>query len=251
MIAWLASLAVAADCPPAHADELAETLTRAERAYAELDEEAFVRELDELAIRTPCIAEPVTPTLAARYHRAIALRLYGTSPDRALAAVGAARLADPELSLPWVTPEHPLGKAWATPPDLATDRLLRPRHGALWLDGAEVRGRPEVRSALVQWFPDEGEPTTALVFPDDPFPAYDHVSPLRQGLALGAVGAFAAAAGTWAGALVARGDFAQPDHDLSELQRLRTTANGLTIGSGVLLLAGGGLLGASFVVDRP
>ncbi|MCB9686390.1 MAG: hypothetical protein H6738_14955 [Alphaproteobacteria bacterium] len=251
MIAWWSALALASECPPAHADELEQTLGRAERAYADLDEETFLHELDELAVRTPCLAEPLSPTLVARYHRAIALRLYGTSPDRALASVGASRAADPTLTLPWVAPDHPLGLAWAAAPDPATDRLPRPRHGVLWLDGEAVRARPESRAALVQWFPEGGEPTSSLVFPDDPFPSYTHVSPLRQGLAVGAVGSFALAAGAWAGALVARGDFAQPDHDLTELQRLRTTANGLAIGSGVLVLAGGGLLGASFVVDRP
>lgn len=252
MITWVASVAAGAPaCPPVHADELEATIERAEQAYAMLDEASFLQELDDLAVRTPCLAEPVPPALVARYHRAIALRLYGTRPEQALASVGAARAADPDLPLPWVSPDHPLGQAWSQPPDATTERLPRPKHGALWLDGVSARRRPEARAALVQWFPETGDASSSLVFPDDPFPSYPHVSPARRGLVVGAFGAFAVAAGTWAGALVARSDFQQPDHELAELQRLRTTANGLTIGSGVLVLAGGGLLGASFVVDHP
>lgn len=236
---------------PVPLPELVEVVERAEAAYAALDEPAFLLEVDTLSVRVPCLAETLPPAWSARVHRVFAVRLFGEQPERSLASVAAARSADGALELPWIRPPHPLAEAWAAPPDPATVRLPRPKgDGALWIDGVPTRERPVARAAVVQWEEGAEVRSTTLLFPDDPVPAYAHVSPLRRGLAVGAGGATAAAIGAWAGAMAARSAFGAPDHDLAELERLQTTANALTLGSLGLLATGGGLLVGSLVVDR-
>jgi len=241
---WLAVAAWAADCPqPTLPSQLEQRLEEAEGAYVELDERRFLALTDQLLIATPCLGEVLPVSTTARLHRALALRLFATRRDDALASLAAARTLAPQLGVDgFVADSHPLSMAWSQAPDEATSRVPLPKGVSLWFDGTEGGERPLERTTLLQVSTDDDMvTTTALLFPSDPLPAYPHVPPARRPLQIAAAGSALASVGAFALASVSARQFDQPGQSAAELEELQRRTNASVIASAAL---GAGALGA-------
>ncbi len=240
---WLAVAAWAADCPhPTLPSQVEQRLDEAEGAYVELDERRFLALTDQLLVATPCLGEVLPVPTTARLHRAVALRLFATRRDDALASLAAARTLAPQLGVDgFVADSHPLAEAWRQAPVEATSRVPLPKGVSLWFDGTVGGERPDERTTLLQVSTDDVVTTTALLFPSDPLPDYPHVPPARRPLQIAAAGSALAAIGAFTLASVSARQFDQPGYSASELEELQRRTNASVIASAAL---GAGALGA-------
>ena len=238
------------DCAqPVPAEAVEATVTKAEAAYAELDEDGFVREMDRLVVQLPC-AEGVLPTpVVARVHRTMALGLFGSHRDRATAHAAAARSVDPDLAVvPLVSEQHPLATAWARQPDARQERMAPAAKGVqLFADGHPTQHLPRERAVLWQ-LASAGELSTRFVYPTDPIPSYPQRASLRRPLRWGAAGSGVVAIGLYGLATASAASFRQPDRDAAQLERLRSTTNGASVGAGIATTLAASTLAVSFVV---
>ena len=190
--------------------EVGTAFERAERMFLDLDDAGFRDRFNELAgIVLPCTGDLVPPPLAARYHRLMAIHLYGLGArDGAVASIRAARWAAEGDALPadLLAPTHELAQAAAADPDPPkTQRVPEPRAGSIAFDGLNGRDRPVGVPTLVQVFDESGQAVvTDYIGPRDPLPEYRAV-PRRRNLLVGVgVGAGAGAVAAFAGSFVAR-----------------------------------------------
>ncbi len=131
----LASLASAAE--PECVDrmsrgEVGTAFERAEGSFRDLDDAGFRDRFNELAgILLPCTGDLVPPPLAARYHRLMAIHLYGLGDrDGAVDSIRAARWTADGDALPadLLAPTHELTEAAAADPEPPkTQRVPEPR----------------------------------------------------------------------------------------------------------------------------
>ncbi len=262
---WLVGVAQGADCPvsatPADIDA---QLVAAEKAFTDLDPNGFVIATDHLVLLQPCLDSLVSPALAARWHRVIALKLYGQKDE---AGAGAAMRAAHALEPAYVwsddlLPPGPLRALYeSAPTSVADHRVPEPRDGALAFDGTVGFLRPSDRASVVQLLDDAGKATaTSWLLPTAPLPAYVAVPRVRNRLLIGAGVAATGALATYAGSWAARSSFntwtpdpaeADPTSSQQHLGALRGRANGLAAGAIVLgVAAGGGVVGAVLVGER-
>ena len=164
-----------ANCPAfSDPDELQAQLERADSAYEALDVDGFVGALQEIGMTLPCLGEPVSPTLAAHYHRTQAMQLWSNGDEEAaIPLLLAARSLEPEFSFPEGRfPEgYPMVNAYAEmEPSLETQN--RPPRGnfLIYFDGSPTNARPKARSTLMQQVADNHVIATHLLHPDDPVP---------------------------------------------------------------------------------
>jgi hypothetical protein len=169
----------AAACPePLDGAALAGTIERAESQFASLDPAGFVDALREASIDLPCLAEPVSPDLAARYHTLVGLELYGAGRlEDARGSFAAARAAAPERGLPaaLVPAGHELhGRFAEAPIDGPRAPVPPPAVGDLLLDGHSGDSRPADRPVIAQRVDGGGAVTdTRYLLPTDPLPPYE------------------------------------------------------------------------------
>lgn len=260
LLAWFVSAAQAACDRRVDVAAWAGHLADAERAYAALDVDAYGRAMDEAVIELPCLAGPVDPALAARWHRLQGLRLFlAKQRPRAVAAFGAARALDPGYTFAedLVPAGHPIRVDYGAM-DLASlrnERVGEPLSGELRFDGMPGVLRPADRPTVVQVLgPDGVVASTAWIEPADPMPAYVARPPPRARRVdpRVAVGAGTGAAAIGAGVLYVAGArdaerFAAYDafRSQGELDALRAQANGQVVASaalGVLAIAGAATL---------
>jgi len=266
----LLDTALAADCPSSsQVADLTSKLDSAEKAYASLEVEQFTLSLDEAALMLPCLGDPVTPALGARYHRTIGLRLFiERDRERASQAFAAARAIDPTYEFPdsLIPTGHAVRAIYgildASNPQM--QRVADPVVGHLTFDGTASNQRPSAWPTIAQILDASGVPiTTAYLFPADPMPAYDAVPlpaplagigerrPLNPKPLLFVGGGVAAVASGVLYALAASSaqtfDQYHEDWTLGDLETQRGRTNTLviaSIGSGVLAVgaATGGVL---------
>ena len=207
-----------AACPPPV--DLTSALTSAEEAYKRRDPDAFLAAEADAEAALPCLDAPVDQDLAARIHRAIALRAFVEDRrDEERLAFAAARWLRPS----WTFPEDmvPLGQEErqdyrAVPTDpRATEPVAEPKTARIYLDGQLAKERSSSWPTLAQILED-GELTTAYLWPDDPLPPYTTRKTHRKisgPTLLGAAGGGVAAVGLgmvgWA--WVASGRYCDPD----------------------------------------
>jgi hypothetical protein len=240
---WLSLLtAVFACSEPTPVEGLVDALAAAEAAYAELSDDApFL--LDRVSVVLPCVAEPLTPPLAARVHRLQGLRLWAVDRTLAVGALRAARELDPQarFSEAMLSPDHSaraVHEGWSG--RSATERVPAPRTGALWFDGQPGRARPTERPTLFQ----HGG-ATSWVPPEDPLPTYEVRGKPVVPVAVAAGVAGLAAAGSYGAAWGARGQATQAaaagDRAAADAAVVRTntmTAVAATSGATALVLGG-------------
>jgi hypothetical protein len=250
-LAAAAALAGADTCgEPQSREVLGAALSRAEQSFLDLDDAAFRDRFNELAgLVLPCMGDLVPPDLAARYHRLMAIHLYGLgdlesarlSIDAARAAAGDAPLAGDLLA------GHDLAAEWATAPaEARTHPVPEPRTGSLAFDGSNQRERPVGVPTVAQVFDAAGRAVaTAYLGPRDPLPAYPAIPRRRNALIAIAAGTGAAGVAAWIGAAIAHADLyataGDPGATAEDLDRLRGTTNALSVLGGIGI---GGAIGA-------
>lgn len=265
LVVWLVGVARGAECAVgATPAEVEAQLAAAEKSFSDLDPEAFVVATDHLVLLQPCLDTVVSPALAARWHRVLALKLYGQGDEAgAAAAMRAARVLEPAFV--WsddLLPQGPLRALYDDAAETGADHMVpEPKDGALAFDGTVSRLRPADRASVVQLLDATGKATaTTWLLPTSPLPDYRAVPRTRNRLLVGAGVAATGALATYAGSWAARSSFqtwtpdpgeADPDASREHLASLRGTANGLATGAIVLgVVATGGAVGALVVGQR-
>lgn len=221
MIALLLSVAWASDCPTtdAHDRSLADVEAAMEAAEAVFTSNVgrFGKLMVPVRVTVGCAAVPISPELAARYHRLYALQRdpsgrFGVESAAVLGSLRAARSLEPtfDFDASLLSAGHPMRAAYeTTPPDRgATQRVKAPAEGTLWFDGAPSRERPLETATVFQHVADDGAALTTVYLPADaPLPEYALDPVLRRGLTRGALAAGAVAAASWGGALATEARF--------------------------------------------
>lgn len=129
-------------------------LGQVESAFARLDHPGFLQSMEVAGRQLSCLGNPVSPELAARYHRLMGLDAFVRHDEEsARLAFAAARAADPMGALP---PEllpvghvaRALSESASTPGDAVT--LWVPAGTTYWFDGLASSARPSDRDTLLQ-----------------------------------------------------------------------------------------------------
>lgn len=261
-----AERAEASCAAPSHDADLEHALATAESAYVALDGETFDASMTRASTVLPCLAEALTPTLAAHYHRLEALRRYAILDEQGAGeAVRAARVVDPgyTFSDEVLPPDHPLRQQYtaASTSDSVTSPSPRPLDGALLFDGRATVRRPGNRATVFQFVDDAGIPTTTVyLLSKDPLPSY----PTGQNAEAAAGGSAVRTAlfGVGGASLLASGalyglawsthkpffDTSDNDITLDELKTLQKRSRTWTALSGVTLGIAVGAAGTGLVV---
>jgi hypothetical protein len=237
--------AQAQDCAEATTSaQLDDTLNAAEAAWTKADEAGFLLRMEEAVLLLPCVAEPLEPSMAARYHRDLGLWLFASQqPDMAQAAFAAARRVEPEASLPAeLAPEgHPVRKLFdaSTPGDASQD-APRPATGQVLFDGS-TGDRPVLESTIFQLEADGAASLTRYLRPDAALPEYPiWVAPPETGpqgwhFAVGAGVLAAASGGMMLAAKNTHDTFIDdPPANKDDLDALYSRNRGLSTGSAIL-----------------
>ena len=274
LVSLLAYAALAADCeapiPPSHLSSL---LDEAERAFIDLDIDAFIARTDELRAAIPCLSAVPAPSLVARIHRTEGLRLFGERNVASVRAFAAARAIEPDYVFPpEVVPAGSPILADATAMDPSTGRseeLPAPAEGRLHIDGREGLQRPLAWPSLVQLVADDSTPIWSVYLPhDSQAPAYEVRppqleavvpalpdplppetapvrSPLRLPLLVAAGGSALVSGVTYGAAWLTRARWANPETEDERLPTLRARTNtlaGTSVVTGLTAVSLGAML---------
>jgi len=230
------------DCPDESTLEDFQAAARAgERAFANIDLPALTR-AREMALDTlPCLAAPITPEVAAGFHRMMAMAAFTAGDEPlVLAEFHAARRLDPGYAIPRevVPAGHPLVRLYdqsveASSEDRELEAVIPPLCGTVVVDGTPQGLRPRGLSALLQVYQADGQLTrTTHLLPSDPTPRYGPV-PLeleqqkkrRRGL-LAATGTTALVAGAlYTRAVIGEQQFQDTTNSLPDPRQEKATNN--------------------------
>lgn len=159
MLLSLATLAYA-ECSSSRiaATELKARIERAERAYVEMDESGFARSHDEVVRGLNCLDEPISPALAAAWHRndALAAFLAGDESRTISSLQAASRIAAANAISETLAPR---GTELRTLADRARSTLstaTRSLPATGWVDGTRTNRRPESVPTIVQFAETDG-----------------------------------------------------------------------------------------------
>ena len=168
---------------------LAEDLRQAEGAFAAADAPLFLRATAEARAALPCLSEPMTPGVAAAWHRSVALEriVSPAAQDRplVLASLRAMSRADPGYRLPAalafdgsVLPAL-LSEAEAMDPPQRS-RFSAPDGTFVLLDGAPSQERELGLPVVAQlvWRQDLRVHATIALAPDQPMPSWSALGAL-------------------------------------------------------------------------
>ncbi|MBM4368040.1 MAG: hypothetical protein FJ102_17640, partial [Deltaproteobacteria bacterium] len=176
MILLLAALAHAA-CP-ASPGVIEAALDSAQVAFRMMDRAGFQGATDTVREGLDCLAEPVSPALAARVHRVNGLREFFAGNDAgARLAFAAARAIDPVYAFPdsIVPPGHPVRALYdeANSVSSVTVAAPAPAEGSMEFDGSPSPSRPSERPTLALLVrPDRSVAASAYLWPGDPLFPY-------------------------------------------------------------------------------
>lgn len=183
-------LGVSLWCAPVRAEDCARrftsaevslSLTQAESAFSQLEEETFEKQMVEASGQLRCVSEPMPIPVVAQYHRLMGVRAFlARNMEEANAAFASARLLDPAYVFPdgVLPPKHPIralytgAQAKATP----VDPPAVPESGQLYFDGTPSTQRPAGRATIFQVVDKQGPSLSAYLYPAAPLPDY----PLRR-----------------------------------------------------------------------
>ncbi|MCB9762813.1 MAG: hypothetical protein H6739_23635 [Alphaproteobacteria bacterium] len=255
-----AAFAGPADCEaPASAEALAQAMTEAEQSYMNLDAEGFEAAVDEGDALLRCLAEPVTPALAAQVHRVTAIHSFASGTlATAEPSFAAARVLEPHYRFPekLIDPGSKPAQLYASQSTMegVIEALPPPTRGTLLFDGREGTGRPAQRATIAQHVGPSGEVWwSAYLLPGQPMPedvgrnGQPERSPwLRRAPLIGVGVAAGAGAGLlYRQALLVEDDFYDDSagHSPQDYRDLQSQANTL----GALGIAAGGVALASTV----
>jgi len=169
------------ECPEVATLEDFEAAARAgEQAFADIDLPALTRARETALATIPCLGDPVTPTIAAEFHRMMAMAAFTAGDELlVLAEFHAARRLDPGYRVPAeVAPDgHPLVVLYEAAAlhhdDSELDSVIPPVGGTVVIDGTVDGLRPSGLSAIVQVYAADGLLThTQYLLPGDPTPRF-------------------------------------------------------------------------------
>jgi hypothetical protein len=174
---WLFAMVAGACDTPRDLSALVVALDEADRALAVLDAAGFDAAVARAEETLPCLAEPVTPPLAASVHRAVGLRAFGSRDPLAAPAFAAARRISPDPQFPstQVPPESPVNEAWTAVSleGVVSASLPTPAEGWIHLDGQRTVERPVDLPVVFQRFTSDGRiADTEYLRPGSPAPSY-------------------------------------------------------------------------------
>lgn len=275
LAAPVAAAAPVADAVPAEPEctaaattlQLQQAIEAAESAFTAQDLQGFNQANDRIRALLPCLADPITRSMAASIHRSQGLRAFVDGDDAAARqAFAAARSIEPSYSLP--TTLVPIGhpaRALYDAVDLSEGRWaeLAPPRYRLTLDGREERRRPQDWPTIVQTFNADGAVlATTWLGPGEPMPAYEVVLaegpgglvlprpswPPNPRLVAAGGASLLLAGGLYTAAAVSAHRYQDPLTPPESFDTLRGRANGLVLASaGVGLVAVGLGTSALFV----
>lgn len=264
MFTLLLATAWGQDCTESTTDlDVRGIATQAEQAFARVEAEAFYAAHGELAEAIRCMAEPITPTTAAKAFLIEGLHAHLRREQERLQANVAAFAELESLGPPSsVAPEgHAVREAWKSANETgASPRrpLPVPQGGRIWIDGGETLDLPEERPTVIQMVVDGEVAWTRVLQPGEQPPTYPEApEELREAYrtatietkqkhpwALAAItGVLAAGAiGTYVATTQTRAAYKNTERTAPEdLQGLRRTNNTLVVTSIGLGLAAGGV----------
>ncbi len=196
------------DCPAS--STVASFLEQArlgELAFAEMDTLGLAQAREQALARIPCLSEPITPRVAAAFHRMMAMSAFASGDeDAVLAEFHAARRLEPGYAIPLdVAPAgHPLVVLYeraVTADEGGLDATIPPLGGYVTVDGVLGAPRPTGISSLVQSFqPGDVLERTLFLAPGESTPTFgpmplDELRRVRRRWALGGSSAAAFVAG--------------------------------------------------------
>lgn len=239
-ILW--SLAYAGDCAPLTPEALQGSLAAADKAYDNLDTDAFYRTLSYLDRQLPCLLSPIGGEVAAELHLMSGVAAHADgAPNLAEGHFRGAHRAAPEVQFSKSVPNnHEVREVHrvAVKTTGPSKKARRPRRGALYVDGHPGRTIFPQHAFVVQLVDAEGDALmTQLVKPGERLPRYDLRPRDRNRLFLAAGGLAAMGIASFAAGFATRATFkSDKPGDLAELQRLRARSN-LFAGVGTAFLA--------------
>ncbi len=254
MLVGLVSIALAAPLSACGetwtARGVADVVESADLSVGAMDTAGLLAARDLLLRRLACVSEPLPAATVGAVHRVVATAAFLEKQDARIAPALAGLLAaDPGYQMPpTLYPEgHPMRKLLVHAGILARSTTTRPLavlpSGWLEVDGLPTAAAPAERAAIVQQIDAQGAVVeTRYVWPDDalgawsgsgaPLPSATAKRPARVPLAVATV-ASVVATGVLYGLARDRHDTfwdtSAPRSD-AEIEQLRDTTNGLTIG---------------------
>ncbi len=162
MLLLLANIALAAPTCPASPAEFGAAIDDAESAFGSMDPVGLRRSMTDAEGEIACFVGPVAPVLAARLHRAEALRAFVDGDEAAARrALLAARVLDPtgEFSTRVVPADHPIRKLDPGVPTVApaSVQVPAPGSGTTYFDGHATLARPADRPTVYQFVDPRGK----------------------------------------------------------------------------------------------
>jgi len=159
-----------------------------EQAFANIDLPALTRAREIALATVPCLGDPVTPSIAADFHRMMAMAAFTAGDEQlVLAEFHAARRLDPGYRVPpEVAPNgHPLVVLYEAAAlhdaDSELESVIPPLGGTVVIDGTVDGLRPRGLSAIVQVYAQDGLLThTQYLLPGDPSPRFGPVPVDRE-----------------------------------------------------------------------
>ena len=235
-------------------EDLQQSMSATEAAFADLDVELFSRSTEDLAIKLPCVRDTIASDVAARYHRLVGIRLFTNGNElEAFQALRAARILDNAYRFP--EGMFPSGHELVVQYDAldtkerVKGRVLAPRTLNVLFDGIQTRKRPVGRATLLQFVTKEGTVrTTRLLQANEPMPTYESKPRLRKPILIGTTIASVLAASLYGGALASKAEFENQSArtTLDDLQRWQRRTNrlagfsatfaGLALGGGISII---------------
>lgn len=177
----LIQTALAADCPEMVAPgELLQLTAKARDAFAAMDAERFAGLVTSLEAGVDCLSRAISPQQAAEIHTVRALSAFLASDEVSSgASFQAALAAQPDLTLDWLPPGHPIFFELRYAERVMVDdrRALRPAEGLVMVDGHMADELARERPAILQRQEGGAVVESVLVRLDEPTPSWAPLAP--------------------------------------------------------------------------
>ena len=248
----LIATALASPCTTtATADDLTARLDAARASLGAGDVAAVRSDLAFARLAAQCLAEPIPPLLAARFHRLVGIERLASDADASAEHFRASFALDPDARLPVYPEDHPLQASLRAPFEPRPVRLrLRKSDGAVYVDGVPSTTLDRATAHFAQRQVPGSSQLDWLELRAGELPPWATARTGRASRPLRIAGAalLATSLGFTVANIASARQFDQITTSVSELRAARNRTNafgGLAVGTGVV---GVGLVGAGLTV---